>query len=113
MNNKWTRQQWFQFQRNEFEQIIKLTQLKNEDYTNNSEPFANFDGAEEFGVDPIVGLAIRMADKFQRLKSFSKSGKLSVQTNGDTISDIFRDLIGYSSLALGMIQRNKETTNDK
>jgi hypothetical protein len=46
-----------------------------------------------------------MADKFQRAKAYCNEGKLSVCTEGDQAKDIFRDLIGYSLIALGMIER--------
>jgi hypothetical protein len=46
-----------------------------------------------------------MQDKFQRAKAFCKDGKLSVCTEGDQAKDIFRDLIGYSLIALGMLER--------
>jgi hypothetical protein len=48
-----------------------------------------------------------MGDKMQRLKAFCNGG-LSLETNGDTVADIFNDLIGYSSIALGMLERKKE-----
>ena len=68
--------------------------------------FANFDEAEGFGIDPIVGLSLRIGDKMQRLRAFCNAG-LSLETKGDTVADIFKDLIGYSTLALGMLERKK------
>ena len=109
MNNpehQWSREEWLTFQGELFSRISALTKQKNEDYCPDSNPFANFDGSTDFGVQPIVGLAIRMSDKFQRLKSFCQRGELSVSSNGDQIEDIFMDLIGYSSLALGMLRRD-------
>jgi len=102
---------WDEFRREEVEAILKLTSNKNSDYTGGNQcdnPFANFDGSEDFGVEPLVGLSIRMADKFQRLKAFCRDGKLSVNDRGDTTRDIFRDLIGYSLIAIGMLERYKK-----
>ena len=102
-NKEW----WFAFQSEQFRNISKLTRKKNDDYTgggNTSNPFANFDEAEDFGVDPLIGLSLRMGDKMQRLKAYCNEG-LSLETSGDTVSDIFKDLIGYSSIALGMLER--------
>jgi len=101
---------WFAFQADTFNDISSLTRKKNNDYTGGADtpnPFANFDEANEFGVDPLIGLSVRMGDKMQRLKSFCNAG-LSLDTKGDTVADIFKDLIGYSSIALGMLERRKE-----
>ena len=69
-------------------------------------PFANFDGSTEFGIDPLLGVAIRMQDKFQRLKAFCKDGELAHDAKGDTVRDIYRDLIGYSLISLGILERD-------
>ena len=109
-SNGYNKDWWDAFRREEVEIILELTGNKNSDYTGGNEcdnPFANFDGSEEFGVQPLVGLSVRMADKFQRLKAFCRDGKLSVNDHGDTARDIFRDLIGYSLIAIGMLERDK------
>jgi hypothetical protein len=49
-----------------------------------------------------------MQDKFQRAKAFCLDGQLKVSTNGDQSKDIFRDLIGYSLIAIGMLERAEE-----
>ena len=93
----------------EIQGILELTAKKNNDYTGGEtcdNPFANFDASTEFGVDPLVGVCIRMQDKFQRAKAFCADGKLSVNSDGDKAKDIFRDLIGYSLIAIGMLERN-------
>jgi len=46
-----------------------------------------------------------MQDKFQRAKAFCSDGSLSVTGKGDQAKDIFRDLIGYSLIAIGMLER--------
>ena len=105
-NKEW----WEDFRRGEIDTILQITGSKNSDYTGGKQcdnPFANFDGSEEFGIQPLVGLSVRMADKFQRLKAFCRDGKLSVCDHGDTARDIFRDLIGYSLIAIGMLERDK------
>ena len=102
------KQWWEQFRQEEVVSILEMTAHKNTDYTGGEScdnPFANFDGSSEFGVHPLTGVCIRMQDKFQRAKAFCKDGKLSVCTQGDQAKDIFRDLIGYSLIALGMLER--------
>jgi hypothetical protein len=38
---------------------------------------------------------------------FCADGKLAVSTKGDQSKDIFRDLIGYSLIAIGMLEREE------
>jgi len=106
-NKEW----WERFRQDEVDEILRLTSLKNSDYTGGDtqdNPFENFDGSTDFGIEPLVGVALRMQDKFQRLKAFSRDGKLSLDEKGDTTRDIFRDLIGYSLIAIGMLERDNK-----
>ena len=99
---------WETFRRDEVSSILEMTAGKCSDYTGGEScenPFANFDGSSEFGVQPLTGVCIRMQDKFQRAKAFCNDGQLKVVTNGDQSKDIFRDLIGYSLIAIGMLER--------
>ena len=99
---------WDKFRRDEVESILDMTANKNPDYTGGEScenPFANFDFSTEFGVHPLTGVCIRMQDKFQRAKAFCADGQLKVITKGDQSKDIFRDLIGYSLIAIGMLER--------
>jgi len=103
---------WDNFRYDEIKEILELTGNKNSDYTGGdkcSNPFENFDGSTEFGIDPLVGLSLRMQDKFQRLKAFTRDGRLSVNSDGDKPRDIFRDLIGYSLIAIGMLERSNKS----
>ena len=86
--------------------IKAIIQAKNNDYTAESESaFSNFESTPELAT-PIAGLLIRMGDKFQRLKTFSQTGKLAVKNEG--AEDAFRDLIGYALIGLGMLSEAKE-----
>lgn len=99
---------WEGFRNAEVQGILNLTAMKNSDYTGGDtcdNPFANFDASTEFGVDPLTGVCIRMQDKFQRAKAFCADGYLSLNSDGDKAKDIFRDLIGYSLIAIGMLER--------
>jgi hypothetical protein len=102
---------WYSFQRQTFDDLAAFTRKKNDDYTGGKgeadNPFANFDESLSLGIDPLTGLTVRILDKIQRLKAFTATGGLSVTTKGDAVEDIFKDLIGYSTIALGMIERSK------
>lgn len=103
-NKEW----WSSFREAEVQHVLDLTANKNSDYTGGEtcdNPFANFDASTEFSVDPLTGLCIRMQDKFQRAKAFCSDGNLQCNAKGDQSKDIFRDLIGYSLIAIGMLER--------
>ena len=90
---------WYdEFREEVVERLLAVTAKKNNDYTTgttNTNPFANFDRSEDFGVQPLVGLCIRMQDKFQRAMTFAKDGKLEVTEGNDQVEDIFFDIMGY------------------
>lgn len=93
-----------------FEDMLKLIEAKNSDYTGGKGAFANFDKAAELGLDPMVGVLLRMEDKFQRIKSFVTQGDLKVKS--ESIEDAFKDIIGYSSICLGMLEQDKRGQSD-
>jgi hypothetical protein len=88
-----------------FESMLELITTKNKDYTAGGSAFANADKAIEYGVDPMVGVLLRMEDKMQRVRSYIKSGELAVK--GEGIEEAFKDIIGYSSMCLGMLEQGK------
>jgi len=99
---------WDKFRQEEIDSILEMTANKNSDYTGGNtcdNPFANFDASTEFGVHPLTGICIRMQDKFQRAKAFCSDGSLQVTTKGDQSKDNLRALIGYSVIAIGMLER--------
>lgn len=105
-----TKEEWLEFQAQVFDDMKELTRAKNADYTGGTDdPFANFRESEDFGVPTLTGLCVRMGDKFKRVKSFATKGKLEVA--GEGVDDAFRDLIGYSCLALGLIEESKRQAN--
>tara|TARA_R110002167_G_scaffold8297_8_gene38540 strand:- start:321 stop:668 length:348 start_codon:yes stop_codon:yes gene_type:complete len=101
---------WMKFRQEEIDSILELTARKCNDYSGGiscQNPFANFDQSVDFGVHPLTGICIRMQDKLQRAKALCSDGNLSVDAKGDQDKDIFRDLIGYSLVAIGMLERGK------
>ena len=107
---EYTKEWWETFRRAEVEAILDMTANKNNDYTGGKgcdNPFANFDKSVEFGVHPLTGICVSMQDKFQRARALCSDGSLSVTSKGDQSKDIFRDLIGYSLIAIGMLDREE------
>ena len=90
-------------------QAHSIMSAKNHDYTSGSnDPFSNFRASESIGVDPIVGVCVRIIDKLQRLRTFAEQGTLKVK--GEGVADACRDIINYAVLVLGMaIERSSVT----
>lgn len=103
-----TKQEYSEFVSFVLEEIKELVHQKNHDYSDGDDPFKNFRMSETVGVDPLVGLWIRMEDKFQRIRAFLNRGDLAVPN--ESVADAFLDTIGYSLLALGMIE--EQARND-
>ena len=99
------KEEFKEFRKKIFEDIDTLMDQKNADYTAGGSVFSNFELTEEIDIPRLTGLSIRMLDKIQRLKSYIKQGNLAVQ--GEGIEDVFKDLIGYSFIALGMLEESK------
>lgn len=101
-----TKAEYLAFIEKTFAEMTTLIKAKNSDYTAGSDdPFANFRQSVDYGVDPLSGVMVRVGDKLQRIKSFTKAGKLEVANEG--VEDAFKDLIGYSLIALGMLSERK------
>lgn len=105
-NTEMTKEEYFVFIDELCVEMKELVRRKNTDYTAGGGPFANFKESAGYGVDPLIGLSVRIGDKIQRLKSFCKLGNLEVKSEG--AEDIFKDLIGYSWIALGMLKERKD-----
>lgn len=80
-----------------------LMKAKNQDYaSDDSDPFSNLTACQTLGVDPVIGVLIRIGDKFARIKSFIEKGELQVKD--ESVRDSILDSINYLVLAAGMIQ---------
>lgn len=83
-----------------------LMVLKNNDYTSNSgDPFANFRGSTYLGINPVLGIMLRMQDKLMRVRTFTEKGELKVKD--ESVKDAFIDLINYTVLMYGFIEDSK------
>ncbi len=93
---------------------MKIHTAKNTDYSGGGgpgdDPLANFKGSEELGIDPGLGIILRMQDKFMRVKAFAKTGKLAVADEG--VEDAMTDIANYALLYLALMGEST-TDNDK
>jgi hypothetical protein len=84
-----------------------IMKAKNADYSGGKDDvFANFRGCTAFGVEPELGLMIRMQDKMKRVESFVEKGRLEVRDEG--VRDTCIDLINYSVLLYGLLLERTE-----
>jgi len=98
-----THEEYINFARKTLNDLLSLVEAKNRDYTGGSEDaFHNFRQAERVGVEALRGLYIRMLDKHGRIEAWFNRGKLEV--SGEGIKDAFLDNIGYSLIALGILE---------
>ncbi len=98
--------QWFT------NEILEISQKKNEDYTGvDSDPFANFTAVERNGIATTEqGFLTRMMDKMQRINSYAQRGELSVED--EKVEDTLMDLANYCILFSGYL-RSKHDTSTK
>jgi hypothetical protein len=81
---------------------------KNHDYRGGSgDPYANFRGSTNLGIDPILGILLRVQDKIQRIRTFAVRGMLKVK--GESVKDALIDTQNYMDLIWGLI---KEMSHD-
>ena len=85
-----------------------LMQKKNDDYAHGSDPFANFRAAEVFGVDPRVGLLLRLQDKLKRLFAYADRGDLKVDLEGweDSVLDVINYAVLYAGLTFEELSKD-------
>ena len=85
-------------------EAIEIHTKKNSDYSGGGgpedDPLANFKGSSELGIDPGLGIILRMQDKFQRIKAFAKTGKLAVVN--ESVEDAMLDIANYALLYLAL-----------
>lgn len=98
-----TKQEYFEFSEDFFNDCVNISRKKNSDYTGGSEdPFANFKAVETLGISTEVGFLTRMMDKMKRISSFVEQGQLQVKD--ESVTDTLQDLANYSCLLAGYIK---------
>lgn len=79
------------------QEMAELHSRKNHDYSGD-DPLANLRGCEEIGIPAWKGVLVRLQDKWGRLKTFAKKGRLEV-TN-ESAKDTLMDNAVYSLLCI-------------
>jgi hypothetical protein len=96
----------FDLQDEMFAKCKEIIRVKNSDYANGDDPYINFRSSEIFGVSPVTGIMLRAMDKFQRVATFDKNGKLSVKD--ESVLDALLDILNYVILIAGYINDKQE-----
>jgi len=78
--------------------MAKLHSRKNHDYAGEGNPLRNFYKCKEQGLEPWRGVMVRLSDKWSRLESFCRQGKLEVKD--ESVVDTLMDNAVYSLLAI-------------
>jgi len=84
---------------------FELHKRKNHDYAA-KEYLANLKASEAFGIDPMVGIVVRLTDKLSRVASFTKQGILEVKD--EKITDTLDDIAVYAILARILYESSKQ-----
>lgn len=70
------------------DEMWDLHQEKSHDYGFDGDFLSNLRATKDFGIEPWVGVIIRMNDKITRLKALIKKGSLKCESVQDTLKDI-------------------------
>lgn len=107
-----TPKELFELHQDTCAKALSIMKRKNQDYSGGHvDVFANFRGSVNFGVEPEIGIMIRVQDKFKRLEAFVRNGTLAVKDEG--VKDTVRDIINYTVLLEGMLmERAWKRQND-
>lgn len=79
--------------------LAELHDKKQADYGRDNDPFANVRRAFNLGINPSLGVILRMGDKFGRLESFALTGELQ----NESVEDSLRDIAVYALIALVLL----------
>jgi hypothetical protein len=94
------------------DQGVAIMEAKNHDYRGGTgDPLANFRDSEGLGVNPIVGIMLRMRDKMARVKTFVEKGTLLVK--GESVRDSLIDIRNYAVLIAGFVDEIENERAEK
>lgn len=74
----------------------------------NSDPWANFRMAEDFGITAHMGVLVRMSDKYIRIRNLRRDP--NNEQVGESILDTLIDLAAYSLIAVCLLREPTATT---
>lgn len=90
-------------------EAMAISAKKNHDYAGglDKHPLGNFLKTADSGIDPKIGLWVRMTDKIGRISTFFREGELKVDNEG--LEDAFMDLGNYCFLMLALLSEEEDS----
>lgn len=83
------------------DEIRDLHIKKAKDYGTTEDSLSNIRASQEFGLNPALGVAIRLCDKVKRLQAWGKRGELA----NESVEDAFMDIAAYGIIGLTMVRQ--------
>jgi len=80
------------------DRLAEIHSKKNQDYGNGN-PLGNFMGVLPLGVDPFMGVLVRLSDKWSRICTLAQKGGQG-QVKDESITDTLMDMAAYALLAI-------------
>ena len=88
------------------QKMADIHSVKNQDYGQGN-PLGNFMESQKFGINPFMGVLVRMSDKWSRVCSLVNKANMEGEVKDESIEDTLIDLANYAILAL-VIKREME-----
>lgn len=86
--------------------LMKATHdRKQADYGRDEEPFENVLASVKLGIHPVLGICLRMNDKFTRIETFLEKGELQ----NESVDDSFLDISVYAVIAVVILEEELHT----
>lgn len=92
------------------EQMAELHSRKNHDYSGTADPLRNLRSPTRIGINPFMGVLVRLQDKWSRLEQFTNSGEMLVKD--ESVIDTLMDNAVYSLLAIILYEEMKKNAED-
>jgi hypothetical protein len=83
----------------------KVHAAKNHDYSGTLDPLRNLRQCGDAGVEPWVGVVVRLTDKMDRLKTFA--AKREFRVKDESVADTFIDMANYALLGLILYEESE------
>lgn len=89
---------------NLLDKMADLHSRKNHDYSGTADPLRNLKSSKRLGLNPFMGVLVRLQDKWSRLESLSQT---EPEVKEESIEDTLLDNAVYSLLAIILLKEQK------
>jgi len=88
------------------EEMRRIHDKKNSDYSKSGDPLSNFRLCEDFGIPAWMGVIVRISDKYSRITQLASKilqGE-NAAVKDESLKDTLIDLANYSLLAIILLE---------